>query len=77
MTLNETERARLDAIFARMSPTDRETLAELLANPEDLFRRIATVAHTRTTPWVMVLEVTMHGSGMSKALYEIFKPEGA
>jgi hypothetical protein len=57
-----------------------EAALDHLVGPREEFRKILSDADNesakrRVEPWQIISEITYHGSGVSKAIYELYREE--
>jgi len=56
----------------------RDSFREILTNTKDLLRKVCDYAEYRARrkrcePWSIIGEITNHGSGVSAAIYELYR----
>lgn len=59
---------------------DRESLRETLTNTRELLRKVCRYADwaaikDRVEPWSVIKQITGHGSGISHAIYELYRDD--
>lgn len=71
--------SKIDDVLAKLNGP-RETFLEILTDTEGLLEKVCSYA-SRTAdeegvePWVIISRMTHHGSGISSAIYELYRED--